>query len=259
MEVLFTNKNLGGVLQYDMGKWRDSGKFEIESHLNKPPKILLQAIQLLQSDHDFGEGEMKHYIREVAEKSNSLPTFKAYRFPGRDQDLLFKADYRHFGGGDCSACDVQLTEKRLDRESDDPKVHYGIIASGNAVMRSAQHRDELRDAWNVSCFEMEAAGLMDSFPCIIIRGICDYSDNHKNKIWQPYSAVVAAAYAKDLLRVIQPKAVKTAPRTVEYIGSSGSGALNSDCDGKPGYSATSQYEIDRLKAENSKLVNLLCE
>lgn len=50
---------------------------------------------------------------------------------------------------------------------------------------------------------MEAAGLMDHFPCIVIRGICDYSDTHKNDTWQGYAAVAAAAYAKELLRFIR--------------------------------------------------------
>ncbi|KAA8572307.1 hypothetical protein EYC84_002933 [Monilinia fructicola] len=54
---------------------------------------------------------------------------------------------------------------------------------------------------------MEAAGLMDTFPCVVIRGICDYADSHKNKIWQPYAAATAAAYAKELLRVIPGQAV----------------------------------------------------
>jgi nucleoside phosphorylase len=49
---------------------------------------------------------------------------------------------------------------------------------------------------------MEAAGLMNTFPCLVIRGICDYSDSHKNKEWQGYAAMVAAAYAKDLLQRI---------------------------------------------------------
>jgi nucleoside phosphorylase len=190
-----------------MGKWKDDGRFDIESHLNKPPKILLKGIELLQSDHDFGEGEIKQYIDEVAKKSLQLQALKEYQFPGRDKDQLFRSNYHHVTGENCSACDLKRTEKRISRDSDDPVVHYGLIASGNSVMRSAQYRDELRDTWNVSCFEMEAAGLMDDFPCIIIRGICDYSDDHKNKLWQPYSAVVAAAYAKDLLRVIQPEEI----------------------------------------------------
>lgn len=53
-----------------------------------------------------------------------------------------------------------------DENRNNPVIHYGLIASGNAVMKSAQRRDELQDAWNVSCFEMEAAGLMDDFPCM---------------------------------------------------------------------------------------------
>ncbi|KAH7190174.1 hypothetical protein DER44DRAFT_903943 [Fusarium oxysporum] len=207
----------GGVLQYDMGKWKNDNEFRIESHLNKPPKILSKATELLQSHHDFGEGKMTHYINEVAVKSTNLRALRDYRFQGRDQDQLFRPDYPHAGGEDCSTCDATQVEKRLSRESNDPVVHYGLIASGNGVMRSAQRRDELLNAWNVLCFEMEAAGLMDDFPCVVIRGICDYSDDHKHKLWQPYSAVVAAAYAKDLLRVIQPREVENMESAAKMI------------------------------------------
>jgi nucleoside phosphorylase len=148
------------------------------------------------------------YIDKVALMSAKRPALRNYRFPGRDQDQLFRPDYRHGDRQDCSACDTMQLENRLSRESDDPQVHYGLIASGNAVVRSAQRRDELRDTWGVLCFEKAASGLMDQFPCIVVRGICDYSDDHKHKLWQPYSAVAAAAYAKDLLRVIQPQEVQ---------------------------------------------------
>lgn len=50
---------------------------------------------------------------------------------------------------------------------------------------------------------MEAAGLMNAFPCVVIRGICDYADSHKNKVSQPYAAAAAAAYAKELLKVLR--------------------------------------------------------
>jgi nucleoside phosphorylase len=49
------------------------------------------------------------------------------------------------------------------------------------------------------CFEMEAAGLMLDFPCVVIRGVCDYADSHKNKEWQGYAALAAVAYTKELL------------------------------------------------------------
>jgi hypothetical protein len=69
-------------------------------------------------------------------------------------------------------------------------------------MRHGATRDELRTEQDILCFEMEAAGLMRVFPSLVVRGICDYSDSHKNKIWQDYAAVAAAAYAKELLTVI---------------------------------------------------------
>jgi hypothetical protein len=49
---------------------------------------------------------------------------------------------------------------------------------------------------------MEAAGVMNTFPCLVIRGICDYADSYKNKLWQQYAAATAAAYAKLLLGVV---------------------------------------------------------
>jgi nucleoside phosphorylase len=94
-------------------------------------------------------------------------------------------------------------------------VHYGTIASGNQVMRSAAERDKVSaELGGVLCFEMEAAGLMNSFPCLVIRGICDYADSHKNKRWQPYAAGTASAYVKEVLSVI-PAAEVAKSRTME--------------------------------------------
>ena len=62
---------------------------------------------------------------------------------------------------------------REPRPSVEPAIHYGLIASGDQVMRHGATRDRLRKELDVLCFEMEAAGLMDSFPCLVIRGICD--------------------------------------------------------------------------------------
>ncbi|KAL6901318.1 P-loop containing nucleoside triphosphate hydrolase protein [Trichoderma evansii] len=66
-------------------------------------------------------------------------------------------------------------------------------------MEDAQIRDILAEELDVLCFEMEAAGLMNSFPCLVIHSICDYSDRHWFKEWRGYAAMAAAAYAKALL------------------------------------------------------------
>jgi nucleoside phosphorylase len=70
---------------------------------------------------------------------------------------------------------------REDRANNAPMIHYGTIASGNQVMRDGVDRDKISSVFGVLCFEMEAAGLMNNFPCLVIRGICDYTDSHKNK------------------------------------------------------------------------------
>jgi hypothetical protein len=46
---------------------------------------------------------------------------------------------------------------------------------------------------------MEGAGIMNTMPSLVIRGICDYSDSHKNKRFQEFAAATAASYAKLLL------------------------------------------------------------
>ena len=84
-----------------------------------------------------------------------------------------------------------------------PHIHYGLISSRNQVVKDAQVRDSLREKYNVLCVEMEAAGVMNTIPCLVIRGICDYADTHKNKVWQEYASAAAAAYAKLLLSFVR--------------------------------------------------------
>jgi hypothetical protein len=88
---------------------------------------------------------------------------------------------------------------RPHRTDDRPQIHYGNIASGDQVVKDGPTRDRIAGAEGILCFEMEAAGLMDTFPCVVIRGVCDYADSHKNKRWQRYAAATAACYAKELL------------------------------------------------------------
>ena len=61
---------------------------------------------------------------------------------------------------------------------------------------------------------------MDNFLCLVIRGICDYSDTHKNKNWQPYAAATAAAYTKELLSIIVPVQVDKMSTATDAIKAS---------------------------------------
>lgn len=99
------------------------------------------------------------------------------------------------------------------------KIHYGLVASGDKVIKDPIFRTESKKVLGDSllCIEMEAAGMMNDFPCVTIRGICDYADSHKNKIWQEPAAAVAAAYAKELLMYLAPTEVKREESVGEYL------------------------------------------
>jgi nucleoside phosphorylase len=76
-----------------------------------------------------------------------------------------------------------VSRTQRDELQDNPAIHYGLIASANTLMKDVRIRDRLAADKGVLCFEMEAAGLMNQFPCLVIRGICDYADSHKNNEW----------------------------------------------------------------------------
>ena len=199
-------EQFGGVVQYDFGRTVEDGWFKRTSSLNAPPRVLLNALSILMAKHEINPNLFSRFLSNVL--STLPPTFS---HPGADEDRLFEAEYDHVDGATCAKCDFARLVSRKDRDSLDPHIHYGTIASGNRVIRDGTSREQLRQEYDMLCFEMEAAGLMNDFPCIVIRGICDYADSHKNKSWQRYAATVAAAYAKELLSIIPPEDVSEIP------------------------------------------------
>jgi nucleoside phosphorylase len=204
----------GGVVQYDFGKTVQEGRFKRIGSLNRPPDVLLTALANLQSKHMMEGHELAKYLLEMLRR---YPMMAAqFARPDIQHDLLYNAEYDHImEDATCSQCDTRRLIDREPRPLEDPFIHYGLIASGDQVMRHGATRERLRKELDVLCFEMEAAGLMDDFPCLIIRGICDYADSHKNKRWQGYAAATAAAYAKELLSVIPGDLVVSAHTAVE--------------------------------------------
>ncbi|KAI1430074.1 hypothetical protein F5Y12DRAFT_793229 [Xylaria sp. FL1777] len=221
-----------GVVQWDFGKAEKEGKFTRTGSLNNPPSLLLSAVARLRTDHELIGSKIPDYLNEMVSKYPRLAP--KYLRSDSFQDVRFKAAYDHNEsmpdqvnahpsqedeeeeGEDeeeeveeeenCQYCDKTQAIQGKPR---DMLVHYGLIASGNKVIKNATFRDKLRRdlGGDVLCVEMEAAGLMDNFPSIVIRGICDYADSHKNKVWQEHAAALAAAYAKELLGYIQPSDV----------------------------------------------------
>lgn len=189
----------GGIIQYDLGKSTPHG-FVRTGLLNAPPRICLAALARIRADAVRGKSKMPAYL-------SSLERAEFHREMA-GPDLLFQASYEHESEHFCESCQPDRLVTRPVRTRERPITHYGVIASGNQVIRDGAIRDKVsKELGGVLCFEMEAAGLMNTLPCLVIRGICDYSDSHKSKRFQPYAAATAAAYAKEVLSVIAPAEV----------------------------------------------------
>ncbi|KAI5247576.1 Pfs, NACHT and ankyrin domain protein [Aureobasidium subglaciale] len=198
-----------GAVQYDHGKAAVDG-FQRTGSIAPPPTVLLNAARelyvhrLLSSDDPL----LGHLDRIDTSKHD----LRKYRRPGPDQDQLYQPDYPHPDHRkSCKRCGCE-TSKLVDREEDDSSdddsvdgedldrlvIHRGTIASGEMVIKDGRKRDALAREHGILCFEMEAAGTMNDFPCLVVRGISDYCDSHKNDKWHGYAAAVAAAYAREL-------------------------------------------------------------
>jgi nucleoside phosphorylase len=196
----------GGVVQWDYGKMEKEGVFRRTGTLNTPPRPLLSAIHSLKAKHILNDSEVDNHLQAIFAKYPRL--VDKFGHQGQEHDMLFEADYPHDGGATCVSCDRSRLCNRPLREDVRPRIHYGNVASGDEVVKHGPTRDRIAREEGILCFEMEAAGLMDTFPCVVIRGVCDYADSHKNKRWQAYAAATAACYAKELLGEIDPLGVE---------------------------------------------------
>ncbi|KAL4862283.1 hypothetical protein BDV12DRAFT_207322 [Aspergillus spectabilis] len=177
------------VVSRPAGKHVQGGQFEPTGILNQPPQALLTHMSQLEAKQmTEGEDSISKLVSAVLEQN---PNMKG-RFSPPEQytDFLFYSSYHHIGKEpDCKKCDKEQLVKRQPRDIRTPYIHY-------------ETRDRLAQQHGILCFEMEAAGLMNELPTLMIRGICDYCDSHKQKQWQGYAALTAAAYTKLLLSVM---------------------------------------------------------
>ncbi|EHA26559.1 hypothetical protein ASPNIDRAFT_172242 [Aspergillus niger ATCC 1015] len=141
------------------------------------------------------------------------------KYPGyerpRSDDVLYEDSFTHVEKAlDCTICEQSDLKKhviRVPRLSFQPVVHRGLILSGNGIINNARDREKLQHGHdNAICFETVAAGVTDEIPCLVVRGICDYADTHKQESWQRFAAAAAAAYCKTVLLKIDAQEARGA-------------------------------------------------
>ncbi|KAI8632211.1 kinesin light chain [Xylariaceae sp. FL1651] len=197
-------------IYYQSGRSHPNGRFEILGTINRPDRVLLNGLERLESDHEFDQSTFQQHAKRLLQSKHG-PKFA---FPGLAHDRLFQACYQHVGpyNSGCRDCNSsKLVERPARTEQDAGQLifHRGRIATGNSVVQDGEERDRVRDLCEGAlCIEMEAAGVDASRPCLVIRGISDYADSHKDNTWRSYAAGNAVVFARELLCKIPPSIEK---------------------------------------------------
>lgn len=235
-EALLGDVVISKTVEHSLGK-QYPDKFVVKNTIEDTPGRLNKDIRTLVVSFETEMGRKRlrakadEYLAAIQRAAVSQGYRQNYTYPGLAEDKLFAPTYRHKHreSHECGICngasgeiceqavrascaDNKCDEKtlvpreRLERkrrmQPDDvqrPEIHIGRIRSGDTVMKSGEHRDQIAQEQNVIAFEMEGAGAWDEVPCIVVKGICDYADSHKNKNWQPFAAATAASVAKAIL------------------------------------------------------------
>ncbi|OQD92345.1 hypothetical protein PENSOL_c042G10620 [Penicillium solitum] len=219
------------VIAYDFGRQYPGGfrrKRDVKDTLGRPNqeiRTLLAGLNASRSQIEFRQ-QMLVNLHSLQQKETR------WQHPGFE-DILFDASYLHkhhalspHSRCGCSTdnlpydiCDEALEIECYDLKCDknqivrrrsgtpilgEASVHIGKVASADTVMKSGEHRDAITREERVLGFEMEAAGVWENIACIIVKGVCDYADSHKSKVWQCYAAATGASAAMAFLGYWRP-------------------------------------------------------
>lgn len=221
--------SVDGVIQYDFGKQYANG-FVINGSPYRPSYTLIAAVKSLQGKVALGERPWEKYIETCLA---SLPSH--FRRPAAETDLLCEANWsdlksfvtnvkgwmrQHLKSNPDYPPIQHPTDP--DRKIGQPRIFYGLIASASVVQKDPGLRDRLRKKYNVKAVEMEAAGAAHACYArnvgyLAVRGTCDYCNPDKNKIWQPYAVLAAAAYTRSLLEEIDVHVFSSTPKILTVV------------------------------------------
>lgn len=215
------------IVQYDFGRQHPEHfqvKNTVEDSLGRANKDIRAMLAHLEINHVKEKLQTKSaaYMKQLQSADKKKRGKQKYDYPGITQDKLYISEYIHRHAEQCLVCgkldtcekaastpcadlgceEAKLVKRDIPFQNDGDfisNIFIGRIGSSNTVMRSGKDRDEIAGRHNLIAFEMEGAGAWDEVPCLVVKGVCDYADSHKNKQWQPYAAATAASVTKAIL------------------------------------------------------------
>ncbi|KAL2022125.1 hypothetical protein VTK56DRAFT_5954 [Thermocarpiscus australiensis] len=191
---------------------------ESQMHLNNPPAVLLTALSKLLAG-----------MRANSAIDGFLPSVRCPRPDGilrqlgvgDPTDIVFPVGTPHLEeAASTTASQTYLPCRRCDKTNATTRrprlqggnIYIGLVATGNLPMQDAAHRDKLSEDFQnrILCFDTETAGLANNLPCLVVRGISSYADEHStstNRAWEEFAAAEAAGIAKGILYQAQPRGI----------------------------------------------------
>ncbi|CAG8092437.1 unnamed protein product [Penicillium salamii] len=202
------------IIPYRTGKETQYG-FERTGMVKAPSSELLTTIGYLNDRIDIDGLDLSLSIEEV--RTKIVKGGASFLRPTSDR--CYKVGFAHQESG----CDCVLPESRYperlvhrnEREIDPVRLSLGAMGSDAAVMKNAQSRDAIAKREGIVCYEMESWAVMNLIPCLPIRGISDYADEHKNDAWHLYASLAAATCAREYLLALPQLVVRNFPVTIQ--------------------------------------------
>jgi nucleoside phosphorylase len=203
------------VVGWDGDKRQAVIHWESRSILPQPDRRILNMLTKLVSNCDIGETTFPEHLKRCTQHSFAKSKFA---YPGLRNDKLYEPNHHHVAarGSPCDACGSDRIVRREERKAEEFQLHFGTIACVDRVVDDPERRDKIRDEVDAVCVEMEAAGILGRQNCLVIRGISDYADSHKNEVWKGYAAATAAAVVREILYIMDPGEVNSLPVPGEF-------------------------------------------
>ncbi|KAH6603473.1 hypothetical protein Trco_008248 [Trichoderma cornu-damae] len=219
------------IVQYDFGR-QYPGHFavknSVEDSLGRANKDIRGLLAVFETElmRERLQARSAGYLKQLQDAAARKRRRARYQYPGATEHRLYLPHYIHRHRAPCDVCnkgdgsggacesaakascaDLGCDETQLVRRPSplrddgdfDFNIFIGRIGSGNAVMKSGRDRDRIASEHNLIAFEMEGAGAWEEVPCLVVKGVCDYADSHKNKLWQDFAAATAACVMKAIL------------------------------------------------------------
>lgn len=126
--------------------------------------------------------------------------------PPPDTDRLFM----NIGGNDVIEVGHPPVPEGITHREGQPTIRCGALASGKPIIKDDALRLDFAARHNIVSYDTEFDQVLESIvgnrkdSFVFIRGVSDYLDGTKNVEWQPYAALVAAAFMKACIEKLPP-------------------------------------------------------